>query len=461
MYRMSLDRLKNWIREANRQPLVLRGARQVGKTWLVREFAKQCNLRLVEINFERAGSDVTGIFRNKDPKTVSRSLELVVGHAIAPEESLLFLDEIQAMPEVLANLRWFAEELPELPIIAAGSLLDFVLAEHAFSMPVGRISYLHVEPMTFEEFLQAAGEDELLTEVRQWLPGQVLADVAHARLSERYRDFLIVGGMPRVVQRWLDDQSLLDCAQLQQSLLGTFRDDFSKYARRMPVARIGRVMDAIPRMLGQTFKYARVADDERSAHVREALELLCRARLATRVQASTGMGIPLGGEIRERLFKVLFLDSGLACAGLGLMLPRAAKLADLILVNEGGLAEQAVGQALRAALPDFAERHLFYWTTEQKGAVAEVDYLLQHGARILPVEVKAGTTGTLKSLHHFMALRGLDLAVRVNAGRPLLADVDVRTTAGEPAQYRLLSLPFYLTGQIYRILESLETGRRS
>ncbi len=455
MKRISLNILIRWFDDKNRQPLVLRGARQVGKTWMIRELAKQLNLHLIEINFERSGSEVTGLFREKDPHIVIRSLELMVGKPIDPRNSLLFLDEIQALPEILANLRWFAEELPTLPVIAAGSLLDFVLAEHAFSMPVGRITYLHLEPLVFEEFLEAAGETELLKEVTLWTPGSVLPEMAHARLSKCYRDFMIIGGMPKVVQCWVDNGSMLECAQLQQSLLGTYRDDFSKYSRRIPVDRIGRVMESIPRMLGQPFKYSRVADGERSTSIREALELLCRARLATRVQASTGMGIPLGGDIRERIFKVIFLDSGLACAALGLTLQRVSELDALVLVNEGGLAEQSVGQAIRAATPHFSERALYFWSTASEGAVAEVDYLIQHGSTIVPVEVKAGTTGTLKSLHHFMSLRKLTMAVRVNADTPSVTEVALKTTEGVPVHYRLLSIPFYLTGQLNRILFTL------
>ena len=458
MKRLTVDILNHWIQDKHRQPLVLRGARQVGKTWLIRELAKQRNLHLIEINFERSGSEVTGIFREKSPRAVVRALELMSGRPIDPNDALLFLDEIQALPEVLANLRWFAEELPALPVIAAGSLLDFVLADHTFSMPVGRITYLHLEPMSFEEFLEAAGEAELLREVFRWEPGTALHPVAHARLSKYYRDFMIVGGMPKVAQCWFDSGSMLECAQLQQSLLGTYRDDFSKYSRRVPVERIRRVMESIPRMLGQTFKYSRVAAGERASAIRDALDLLCRARLATRVQASTGMGIPLGGDIRERIFKVIFLDAGLVCAALGLTLQRVSELKELVLVNEGGLAEQAVGQAIRAALPHFSERTLHYWSTDRKGADAEVDYLVQHGTAVVPVEVKAGTTGTLKSLHHFMALRNLSLAVRVNADLPSVTEVAVQTTEGLPSRYRLISIPFYLTGQLNRILDRIRGG---
>lgn len=455
MKRASMGILSQWLGETNRQPLVLRGARQVGKTWLVRELAKLHGLRLVEINFERAGSEVSGIFRAKDPRAVLRGLELMSGHGIDPGSTLLFLDEIQAMPEILANLRWFAEELPKLAVIAAGSLLDFVLAEHSFSMPVGRIAYLHLEPMTFEEFLEAAGDAQFLLEVSRWTPDTGMHQVAHARLSECYRDYLIVGGMPAVVQRWIEGRSMLECAQVQHALLGTFRDDFSKYSRRVPVAQIGRVMESIPRMLGRIFKYARVADGERSTAIRQTLELLCRAKLATRVQAASGMGLPLGGDTRERIFKVIFLDSGLMCAALGLTLERASDLAGLVLVNAGGLAEQAVGQCLRSSLPHFAERALYFWSSERHGAVAEVDYLIQHGTRIVPVEVKAGTTGSLKSLHHFMARRDLQLAVRVNADLPSVTEVDVRTTEGVGVRYRLLSIPFYLAGQMSRVLGHL------
>lgn len=458
MNRTSLTFMKRWFGQESRLPMVLRGARQVGKTWLVRQLARELDLRLIEVNFERAPSAVTSLFRTKDPVAVLRALELYGQQKVEPSRSLLFLDEIQAMPEILANLRWFAEELPQLPVIAAGSLLDFVLADHAFSMPVGRIAYFHLEPLSFEEFLQAIGEEELLDEITRWTPGAPLPEIAHARLSDSYRDFLIVGGMPRVAQCWVDRRSLLECAELQQSLLGTYRDDFSRYSRRIPVERIGRVMESIPRMLGQTFKYTRVASGDRSAAIRESLELLCRARLATRVQAASGTGLPLGGDIRERVFKVIFLDSGLACAALGLTLQRVSDLASLVLVNEGGMAEQSVGQVLRGALPHFSERTLHFWCSEKKGAGAEVDYLVQHGSRIVPVEVKAGTTGSLKSLHQFMAIRRLPMAVRVNADTPSITGIDVKTTEGAPVQYRLLSIPFYLAGQLPRLLDTMEEG---
>lgn len=455
MKRKGIESLRQWFSGEHRLPLVLRGARQVGKTWLVREFANTMGLRLLEVNFERVEGETKSLFRHKDPRMVVRGLELLTGQAIEPRRSLLFLDEVQAMPEVFANLRWFAEEYGELPVVAAGSLLDMVLADHAFSMPVGRIEYLHVEPMAFEEFLEATGQDMLLRELEQWTPSAPWHEMAHMRLSKAYRDYLVVGGMPRVVQCWVDRGSVLECSNLQQSLLATYRDDFSKYAGRQPVDRIGRVMESVPRMLGQPFKYARVADGESGSAIRQSFDLLCRARLATRVHACAGNGIPLGAEVRERVFKAIFLDSGLVCAALGLALQRVGDLQDLVLVNEGGLAEQSAGQALRALLSDSSERSLYYWSSASAGSNAELDYLVQHGRRIVPVEVKAGTTGSLKSLHHFMALRGLDLALRVNADVPSVTPVNLKTTEGVSVSYRLLSIPFCLMGQMHRLLTAM------
>ncbi len=452
MKRDASSDLDTWLKKPDRKPLVIRGARQVGKTWLVRDFAQQAGKNLVELNFERH-PEFARFFGERNPATVLRAVEAYMGARIHAEDALLFLDEIQAAPEVLANLRWFAEEMPELPVVAAGSLLDFVLADHSFSMPVGRISYLHLEPMSFEEFLSALGQDGLREFIGEFHPGAVVPDPIHLRLMEFFRDYLVVGGMPAVVAGWQQENSLIACAALQQDLLTTFRDDFAKYTGRVPLPRLERVLDAVPRLLGRKFTYSQVDREERSAAIRQALELLCQARICHKVQACDGMGIPLSAGVRERFFKVILVDVGLTAALLGLMLHALPSLRDVSVVNEGALAEQAMGQLLRAVEPKFKEPALFYWTRERKGAAAELDYLLQHGIDVVPIEVKAGTTGALKSLHLFMSLRRLPLAVRFNADTPSVTPVDFKTTTGARAAYRLLSLPFYFAGQVHRILD--------
>lgn len=453
MDRDALSDLSRWIQATDRKPLVVRGARQVGKTWLVREFSKRAGRRLMEVNFERDPGDAS-LFLDRDPSVAVRRLEARFGERIDSSRTMLFLDEIQAAPQVFANLWWFAEDLPELPVVAAGSLLDFVLADHTFSMPVGRISYLHLEPMSFDEFLTAIDEGALRDYLTSYSWDERIPEALHARMLDRYRDYVFVGGMPAPVNIWARDCSMLPCSEAHHRLVATYRDDFHKYAKRVPVDRLARVFDAVPRLLGQKFVYSRVSRDERAAQVRDALDLLCKARVCTRVQATHGTGLPLGAEVRERFFKVIFVDTGLVSAALGLSFATVQSLDEIALVNSGAVLEQAVGQALRGLEPRFMEPALFYWAREERGKEAELDYLIQHGPAIVPVEVKSGKTGTLKSLHFFMGQRKLPLAVRLNADLPSITPVDVQTTTGLPAKYTLLSLPFYLTSQVHRLIDA-------
>jgi hypothetical protein len=242
-------------------------------------------------------------------------------------------------------------------------------------------------------------------------------------------------------------------------LVATYRDDFHKYRKRVPVDRLTRVFDAVPRELGRKFVYRRVCREERSGAVRQALDLLCGARVCTYVRASHGTGIPLGAGLREGVFKVIFMDVGLACASLGLSPAGVQSFDEVTLANNGALLEQAVGQALRGSLPRFMEPELFYWSRDERGSEAEIDYLVQCGTQVVPIEVKSGKTGTLKSLHLFMALRDLPLAVRFNTDEPSITPVAVRTTSGGPAQYTLLSVPFYMCGQFRRLVEQARASR--
>lgn len=448
--------METWFKQSRRKPLVIRGARQVGKTWLVRDFAQRKSLDLIELNFERDPLLVDA-FASNDPKHIIQELELVTSRRIETGSVLLFLDEIQAAPQLLAKLRWFHEELPRLAVVAAGSLLDFALAEHSFSMPVGRIQYLHLEPLSFEEFLEAESQSIQLEKLKSWPPNAQahISDTLHSKLLDTFRNYLLVGGMPEAVARWNDEKSFLACAEAHHSLLETFRDDFAKYAGRVPHHRIARVFESVPRQLGCKFKYATVPGEERAEAIKQALELLCKARLCHRIHSTHAQGLPLGAETNERMFKVSFLDTGLASASSGLWQGKPTSVANLTLANQGALAEQFVAQSLRTNMPSFQESALHYWSRERRGSEAEVDFVISHGSHIIPIEVKAGTTGTLKSLHLFMAERQLPLAIRVNGDKPSLNPVDAKTQTGKAARYQLLSLPFYLVGQIPRLIEDV------
>jgi predicted AAA+ superfamily ATPase len=265
---------------------------------------------------------------------------------------------------------------------------------------------------------------------------------------------MLIGGMPAVVQRWVDTSSPLAVAEEQQSLVATLSDDFSKYATRQPPDRMRKVMLSVPRMLGTKYRYSEVDRDERSSALARALSLLCNARVCHKVIHSAARGVPLASEQNPRRFKVIFMDTGLASAIMGLAPIHESELTDLSRADRGGIGEQLAGQLLRASEHWFMDPSLHYHVREKAGSQAEIDYLIQHGGRILPIEVKAGATGRLKSLHQLMADRRFPLAFRVNSSPPVTTDIDVKTQKGDRARYRLVSIPLYLASEIRRLCDA-------
>lgn len=310
MERVLSRHLIKWLESADRKPLVIRGARQVGKTWLVRHLASQSKRQLVELNFEKQPL-LTSLFDSNDPRRILLNLSAALGKDIHPETSLLFLDEIQAAPMLFSKLRWFAEDLPQLPVVAAGSLLEFMLAEHSFSMPVGRISYLHLEPLSFQEFLLASAKKELYNYLIGYDLQAVIPAVIHEQFMSLFKEYLFVGGLPAAVLNWITERSLGKVHQIQSDLLATYRDDFTKYKGRIETSRLDEVVMAIPKMLGQKFIFSRASSSAQPMTVKQILDLLEKARICHRVWSCSANGVPMAAEIKEKYFKTVFLDSGL------------------------------------------------------------------------------------------------------------------------------------------------------
>ena len=453
MRRYPLTYLHEWIIDSRRKPLVMRGARQVGKTWLVRHLANVTQKKLIEINFEHDPELYTA-FKSNEPLKILRNIELKMDVDINLSESILFLDEIQAFPDLLAKLRWFYELLPTLPVIVAGSLLDFALEEHEFSMPVGRISYLHIEPLSFEEFLLAKGLEKLVSFLHEFQIKDEMPSSIHKKLMDLFCEYSVVGGMPHSVATWIETQSLTKVSIAHNELLLTYRDDFAKYAGKIETQYLEEMMNAIPRSLGQKFVFSHVNRDVKIAQLKKTLDLLCKARLCYKVKATAANGLPLLAEVDNKRFKVGFIDVGLVSTFLGLRLDQLESVADINFVNQGALSEQVVGQLLRCIEPSYLEPNNFYWCREEKSSNAEVDYLLQHTNNIIPIEVKSGATGSMKSLQLFMHLKKRILAVRINSDVPSLASVNAKSYDGQPVHYQLLSMPFYLIEQMHRLLEN-------
>lgn len=450
MHRTSLSYLEDWKTKANRKPLVIRGARQVGKSFLVRMFAEKSFQHLLEINLE-TDTGAPSLFASMEPSTILPLLEARYGQPVKPENTLLFLDEIQAAPAVLAGLRYFYEKLPGLHVIAAGSLLDFALAEREFSMPVGRIEYLHLGPMNFEEFLLAQDRSALKDFLDGYSLNKPLPEALHGELLRLVRRFMLVGGMPSSVAASIVPGGRREAEAERQAILSTYRDDFAKYGRRADPRRIEKLFAKIPLLVGRKFKYSHVDREERSRELGLALEMLLRARVAHRVRHTAANGVPLGAEADDRSFKVLFMDVGLLCRACGLGILDVEEAGDLMTVNSGAVCEQFVGQHLLYAREPYAEPDLYCWMREKSQSSAEVDYVVAVGGKIVPVEVKAGRTGTLKSLHVFLRDKGQDFAVRFNSDVPSLLDAKTSLADGSNRPFRLLSLPLYMAGQTFRL----------
>ena len=398
MLRDSQQYLHKWKIKSNRKPLVIRGGRQVGKTYLVRSLAEEFD-NLVEINFER-NPETSQLFSSNDPAKIIRLIGLQYNQEIIPGKTLLFLDEIQGQPAVLATLRYFYEEMPELHIVAAGSLLDFALEHPTFSVPVGRIEYFHLGPMQFNEFLKAISAHHLAEFLADFQLGDEIAEPIHQLLLEHLRIFFVTGGMPEAVKTYRDTTSWQECEAVKVSILATFLDDFNKYANKEKEFALQKVFRKIPLQVGNKFKYVHIDRHQRAAVIAKALHLICLAKVATRIYHSSANGIPLGAEVNDKKFKVIFLDVGLMSTACGLNLLDFVKAEDILLVNSGAVCEQFIGQHLLHSHESYREPELYYWVREKKNSAAEVDYLLDYGSMIIPIEVKAGTTGRLKSLHY-------------------------------------------------------------
>jgi uncharacterized protein len=457
MDRDLISHLKHWVKSKSRKPLLLRGARQVGKSTAVRMAMKESGLNLIEINLEKF-LRLDRIFSTNRLEEILPALETVSRNQIRPNSSVLFLDEIQATPHAIAALRYFYEEIPELPVIAAGSLLEFVLGEKPINMPVGRITYHHVGPLTFDEFLLAKGEnyfhDKLITySIRDSWPQSL-----HEHGIRLIREYMIVGGMPAALSRHLMNESdSRDFVGELQSIIDTYKDDFSKYTNRealLPVLQ--QLYDFAPRYIGKSLILKEVAPDVRHEYVRAAIALLEKSRILLLAKQNDGSGLPLVAGAKEKSPKIFWLDVGLANRMLNFE-PNWIAL-NIDMTNAGQLAEQFVAQHLQWWFGPGSSPSLHYWARSGKTANAEVDFIVQLGQNIFPIEVKSGVAGSLKSLHQFLIKGHAPFGIRLDTSFPSIQLIDHEVRIGIDKQQRLksklISLPLYMIGQMRRIMES-------
>ena len=392
MERIITKQLADWKISSTRKPLLIRGARQVGKTYSVLEFAKShYDGRVHSFNFEK-NPELHSIFeQNLDSNRILMELEFVLNAKIISENDLLFFDEIQECPKAIMSLRYFYEQNPKLHVIAAGSLLEFALQNISF--PVGRLQMIFMQPMTFEEFLIANGKKLLANEIKQH--NRQLSDTVIKLANTEMYNYFIVGGMPECVKTFVNSGSFVDVINIQADLIATFRQDFSKYAGHSDKRCLNSVLDSVAGKIGEQIKYSKLAENYTNSTIKKAFELLETARLFTKVRATSPSGIPLGANVSQKKFKAVFLDIGLLSNINGFYSNKTIPKQKLMAAFNGKMAERFVGQELRSSNSE----RLYYWSRDSRGSNAETDYLVERDGEIIPIEVKSGKSGSLKSLH--------------------------------------------------------------
>lgn len=396
MRRLINQPLKDWAEATRRKPVILRGARQVGKTYAVNALASEkFQQQLVTIDFERTPRLVKIFSQDLDPKRILSELELVTGQAIIPGKTLLFFDEIQQCPQALMSLRYFFEEIPDLHLIAAGSLLEFVLSEISF--PVGRVQFLTIYPLCFIEYLMAIGREKL-AELLQEKPN-VLSETLHEVLRQELIRYFMIGGMPEAVQAFVDSGSIRESQLVHRELILSFQHDFAKYAPRANHLCLSEVFSSVAKEVGNQIKYSHLAQDFSGPTIKNAFTMLSMAQVITPIPNCSPPILPLAASAHMKTFKAAFLDIGLMQSLCGVPMDIQDSNKNLLSVYRGALAEQFVAQELRLTQD---QGKLYYWQRLEKSSTAEVDFLAVKQGKVIPVEVKSGAAGRLRSLHLFL-----------------------------------------------------------
>ena len=404
--------LESWKQSSKRKPLILRGARQVGKSSAVKNFTKKFD-NFIEINFDENPAYKKIFDTELNIVEICEKLSVISNTPIIGGKTLLFFDEIQSCIPAISSLRYFYEKMPDLHVIAAGSLLEFALSEIP-SFGIGRVRSLFMYPFSFEEFLLANKESSLLNVLNNATTGKEFSDIFHQKLKNYLKKFLIIGGMPEAVNTYITTGNLLEVQQVLDDLTQSIEADFAKYKDRVSSARVREVFSAIVQQVGYKFTYTYPNATLNNSQIKEALELLKMAGLVYSVTHSAANGIPLGAEINVKKQKYLIFDTGIFQRILGLNIANLLIEDDFNIINKGNIAELFVGLELLKNTSCYEKSYLYYWQREAQNSQAEIDYVIQKQEKIIPIEVKAGTKGAMQSLYLFLEEKKSAYGIRLS-----------------------------------------------
>lgn len=464
MLRFAITSLTQWAQETKPKPLILRGARQVGKSTLVRKLCESLKMDLVEINLEIKKIKELENTDNFQIERVVDEIQVLTGARLT-ENSLLFLDEVQEQPIALNRLRYFYEDLPGLRVIAAGSLLEVVMEKESFSMPVGRVEYFHLGPMTFYEFLHAKGEHVALEQLQQLSTERPPTHALHLKAADLLKEYYYVGGMPEAVKTFVATGDRTRVRKVQISIIQSYRDDIPKYTKGKQGKLVLDVFEYTAANLGQDKVIFSKISGKNSKLVREAIDLLSMAGVVHKVSHSNCSELPLSAGSDGSSIKLFFLDVGLYNATQQVGWSDLFYLSAEQLLTKGSMAEQFVAQHLKFLTPDGQRRDLYYWLREQKKGAAEVDFVLPLNSVIYPVEVKSGASGKMRSLWQYIAEKKTKHAIRVDLKlrKKLISDIDhqIKTKDGiSRVKCKLLGVPVYATESLHSLVSEAVSESR-
>lgn len=430
-------RLKEWKSSTRRKPLVLQGARQVGKSWVLKKFGKECFESTVYINFDAMPAIKSDFARTKEPQKLLKMLEMTVGQPISPDSTLIIFDEIQECNDALNSLKYFCEDARDYCIVCAGSLLGVALNRSGASFPVGKVDFMRLYPVSFAEYLRSS-DPRLYASYEMIDGGMSVPEALHEQLTDAYMEYLPLGGMPEAVSTFLNTRQWSDVATVQDGILESYSLDFAKHISNKDIPRVFQVWANLQDQLAREDKKFRYADIKHGARAREyegAIEWLCLAGLTHRVSAVETPRLPLSAYKKSNAFKLYLNDTGLLCRKFGLDSRTAVQGSTMFTEFKGVMAENYVLQSL---VRQFGEGQ-YYWTS---GNTAEVEFILQHEGYIIPIEVKASRNITAKSLALYRKTYSPRLAIRLSTLN-LRKDDD------------LLNMPLYLVDKLKRIVNAI------
>ncbi len=404
--------LINWKNSVTRKPLLLRGARQVGKSSAIRNLGKSFT-HFIEINFDEKKEWTTLFESTQNLDALLEQISIIENTPIIENETLLFLDEIQTSLPAIHLLRYFYERKPNLHVIAAGSLLEFALKDLP-SFGVGRIRSLFMYPISFHEFLLAHNEERLLEKTKEASPILPLPELLHQKLIAYYKKFLIIGGMPEAVKSYVISKDLLEVQRILDDLILSIQADFTKYKKRIEPIKIAEVFANVVLQQGEKFTYTYPNATLNNQQIKEILQLLEMAGLVHFVTHTAANGIPLGAEINPKKRKIILFDTGIYQRILKLDISQLLTLENLSVINKGNIAELSVGLELIKNQSPYEKTNLYYWQRESKNSQAEIDYVIQQKEEIVPLEVKAGTKGAMQSMFLFLHEKNTEKGIRIS-----------------------------------------------